>query len=62
MVHEKMKAGARSVGVAFADAAGRALGACQFADDEYFCATEAVLMQLGAKEVVVLKAWGPPFC
>ena len=50
--------GARSVGVAHADAAGRRLGACEFADDEYFCSTEAVLLQLGAKEVALLKAWG----
>ena len=47
--------GARTVGIAFADAAGRRLGACEFADDEYFCATEAVLLQLGAKEVVLPK-------
>ena len=46
------------MGVAFADGAGRRLGACQFADDEHFCATEAVLMQLGAREVVLLKV--PP--
>ena len=39
--------GARAVGVAYADAAGRRLGACQFADDEYFCATEAVLHAAG---------------
>jgi DNA mismatch repair protein MSH2 len=47
--------GARAVGVAFADAGGRKLGACEFADDEHFCSTEAVLLQLGAKEVVLLK-------
>lgn len=47
--------GARIVGIAFADAAGRRLGACEFADDEYFCSTEAVLLQLGAKEVVLPK-------
>ncbi|KAK9908301.1 hypothetical protein WJX75_005715 [Coccomyxa subellipsoidea] len=47
--------GARTVGIAFADAAGRRLGACEFADDEYFCSTEAVLLQLGAKEVVLPK-------
>lgn len=47
--------GARTVGIAFADAAGRRMGACEFADDEYFCSTEAVLLQLGAKEVVLPK-------
>ena len=48
--------GARTIGIAFCDAAGRALGACEFADDEYFCNTESVLVQLGAKEVVLPKA------
>ena len=48
--------GARTIGVAFCDAAGRALGACEYADDEYFCNTESVLVQLGAKEVVLPKA------
>ena len=48
--------GARTIGVAFCDAAGRALGACEYADDEYFCNTESVLVQLVAKEVVLPKA------
>lgn len=48
--------GARTIGIAFCDAAGRALGACEYADDEYFCNTESVLVQLGAKEVVLPKA------
>ena len=52
--------GARTIGIAFCDAAGRALGACEYADDEYFCATEAVLVQLGAKEVVLPKACPMP--
>ena len=47
--------GARTIGLAFCDAAGRALGTCEFADDEYFCSTESVLVQLGAKEVVMPK-------
>jgi DNA mismatch repair protein MSH2 len=47
--------GVRTVGVAFADVAGRSMGACEFADDEYFCSTEAVLVQIGAKEVVLPK-------
>ena len=45
----------RQVGVAFADAAGRRLGACEFADDENFCNLEAVTTQLGAKECVMPK-------
>ena len=47
--------GARTIGIAFCDAAGRTLGTCEFADDEYFCSTESVLVQLGAKEVVMPK-------
>jgi DNA mismatch repair protein MSH2 len=45
----------RQVGVAFADAAGRRLGACEFTDDENFCNLEAVTTQLGAKECVIPK-------
>ena len=45
--------GQRSVGIAFANLTSRALGACEFADDEQFCALEAVLLQVAAKEVVV---------
>lgn len=44
------------MGVAFLDAAARKAGACEFADDEHFCSLEAVLLQLGAKEVVLPKA------
>ena len=51
---------AGQVGVAFLDAAARRLGACEFADDEHFCSLEAVLLQLGVKEVVVPKARRTP--
>lgn len=47
--------GARTVGVAYCDATGRKLGACQFTDDEHFCNLETVLVQLGAKEAVLPK-------
>jgi DNA mismatch repair protein MSH2 len=47
--------GVRTVGVAFADASARSLGACEFADDEHFCSLETVLVQLGAKECVLPK-------
>lgn len=47
--------GSRSVGVAYCDATGRKLGACQFTDDEHFCNLETVLVQLGAKECVLPK-------
>ena len=46
--------------MAFLDAAARRLGTCEFADDEHFCALEAVLLQLGVKEVVLPKARRPP--
>ncbi len=47
--------GSRTVGVAYSDATGRKLGACQFTDDEHFCNLETVLVQLGAKECVLPK-------
>ena len=49
--------GARTVGIAYCDATGRKLGACQFTDDEHFCNLETVLVQLGAKECVLPKVW-----
>ena len=51
--------GARTVGVAYCDATGRKLGACQFTDDEHFCNLETVLVQLGAKECVLPKVACP---
>ena len=41
------------VGVAYVNPTTRELGACEFVDDEQFCALEAVICQLGAKECVV---------
>lgn len=54
-VNVGMLEGHRMVGVAFCDVARRHLGACEFADDEHFCSLETLIMQLGAKEIVVPK-------
>ena len=53
--------GVRTLGVAYCDASARKLGACEFADDEHFCTLESVIVQLGAKEVVIPKV-GNPVC
>ena len=56
------------VGLAFYDAAARKLGAAEFADDDQFCTLEAVALQLGAKECVLVRvspgsrAQGFPTC
>ena len=50
-----VRADQRHVGVAYVNPTTRELGACEFVDDEQFCALEAVVCQLGAKECVVAK-------
>eukprot|EP00775_Hariotina_reticulata_P005551 gene5551-5787_t len=47
--------GQRVVGVAFCNSATRHLGACEFPDDSHFCALEAMLMQIGAREAALPK-------
>ena len=47
--------GHRTVGIAYCDAASRKLGMCEITDDEHFCNLEAVVVQLGAKECVLVK-------
>ncbi|GAX83908.1 hypothetical protein CEUSTIGMA_g11332.t1 [Chlamydomonas eustigma] len=47
--------GQRTVGVGFADVSGRRLGACQFVDDDRLCSLEAVIIQLGVRECVLLQ-------
>lgn len=55
-VTSQLVEGCRTVGIAYIDAACRRLGAAQFEDDEQLCALERVLVQLGAKEVVIPQA------
>ena len=52
-VRVAVKAEQRHVGVAYVNPTTREMGACEFVDDEQFCALEAVICQLGAKECVV---------
>ena len=48
-----VRADQRHVGVAYVNPTTRELGACEFVDDEQFCALEAVVCQLGTKECVL---------
>lgn len=45
----------RTLGVSYCDVSNRRLGACEFVDSEQFCTLESVILQLGAKEVVMPK-------
>ncbi len=45
--------GHNMVGMAYCDASRRHLGACEFADDEHYCSLESLIIQLGAKEIVL---------
>ncbi len=47
---------ARTLGVAYCNVSTRHLGACEFVDSEQYCTLESVMLQLGAKEVVMPKA------
>lgn len=49
--------GVRTLGMAYCAASTRTLGACEFVDDEHFCTLESVIVQLGAKEVVIPKVY-----
>jgi DNA mismatch repair protein MSH2 len=48
-----VKAEQRLVGIAYVNPSSRELGACEFVDDEAYVTLEAVICQLGAKEVVL---------
>ena len=52
-VRVTVRADQRHVGVAYVNPTTRELGACEFVDDEQFCALEAVVCQLGTKECVL---------
>jgi len=54
--------GQRKVGLAFSNAIGRELGACEISDDDQLATLETALFQLGAKEVVVPKVRFHRFC
>lgn len=45
----------RTLGVAYCNVTTRKLGACEFVDSEQYCTLESILLQLGAKEVVMPK-------
>ena len=45
----------RTLGVAYCNVSTRQLGACEFVDSEQYCTLESVMLQLGAKEVVMPK-------
>ena len=45
----------RTLGVAYCNVSSRQLGACEFVDSEQYCTLESIMLQLGAKEVVMPK-------
>lgn len=51
--------GIKTVGVAYCDTSKGQLGACEFADNEHFSILESIILQLGAKEIVMLKVCLP---
>jgi DNA mismatch repair protein MSH2 len=53
-----LREGQRVVGVAVLEPSARRLSACEFVDDDNFCGLEAVLVQAGAREVVLPAAAG----
>lgn len=45
--------GVRTIGIAYADVAGRCIGVAQFDDSDQLCDFERVLIQLGVRECVL---------
>ncbi len=54
-VNTAVREGQREVGVAYVDSVNRRLGVAQFVDDESLGELESLLVQLGAREAVVVK-------
>jgi DNA mismatch repair protein MSH2 len=47
----------KTLGVAYCNISAGQLGACQFADNEQFSILESIILQLGAKEIVMQKVF-----
>ncbi|TNY21324.1 muts domain V-domain-containing protein [Rhodotorula diobovata] len=54
-VRVQVKDSVKTVGVAYADSSAREMGVAQFVDTDLFSNTEALLIQLGAKEALVVE-------
>lgn len=49
-------AGGKNIGIAYCDVVGRKMGVCEFTDNDQFTTFESVVVQLGAKECLVMEA------
>ena len=52
-IHYTVKAGVKTVGVAFGDSSVREIGICEFVDNDLWGNVESLLIQLGIKEVLL---------
>lgn len=52
-IHYTVKAGVKTVGVAFGDSSVREIGISEFPDNDLFSNVESLLIQLGIKEVLL---------
>ncbi|GAA5902264.1 hypothetical protein JCM8208_007244 [Rhodotorula glutinis] len=53
-IRVQVKDGVKTVGVAYADVSAREMGVAEFIDNDLFSNTEALLIQLGVKEALVV--------